>query len=190
VTLPLPLLLLPIVVLGACARPPEPTASPGPLGLPDREATDVSLAVTDGALPRARLRAPRLFAYDDSLLQVLTRDDTARVHALLFDDAGAPSARLVADTLYYYDRRRRFEARGNVTVDADASSSRLETQKLTWLEESRQIRAPGLSSFRAPGQDLRGYNFEADETLSQYRMTNLSGTVELDDDGNPAGGDR
>ncbi len=159
----------------------------GPLGLPDREGRGVTLSVTDDALPRARIAAPHLYAYDDSLLQVLTRDDSARVRVALFDADGQPSGTLVADTLYYYDQRRRMDARGEVVVVSQSSGRTLRTDRLIWLEQSRQINAPGLSRITKGRDDTRGYGLTADETLSSYRMERVSAQVEVDEDGNPIG---
>ncbi len=166
---------------------PDAPRSSGPLGLPDREGSDVTLSVIDDALPRARLGAPHLYAYDDSLLQVLTRGDTARVHVALFDAQGQPSGTLVADTLYYYDQQRRMDARGEVVVHSYASGQTLRTNRLLWLEESRRIQAPGLSRIYKPGQDMRGYGLTADENLTSYRMERASAQIEIDEDGNPVG---
>ncbi len=174
-------------MLAACARAPEPERALGPMGLPDREGVDVALSVTDDALPRARIQAPHLYAYDDSLLQVLTRGDTARVHVSLFDADGQPSGTLVADTLYYYDQRRRMDARGEVVVVMESGRRTLRTDRLSWLEDARRIEAPGLSRLTAPGTDMRGYVLVADETLTNYAMERVSAQIEIDEDGNPIG---
>jgi hypothetical protein len=175
------------VLAAACAREVPAPSAPGPLGLPDREAEGVALSVADDDRPRVRLWAPRLYAYDDSLLQVLVRSDTARVRARLFDVHGAPSGHLTADTLLYYEAQSRFEARGGIVVTSQTSGRTLETEALSWLEAMRRIHAPGLSRITSPGENVRGYNLDADESLTTYSMTQFSAEVEVDDDGNPVG---
>lgn len=58
---------------------------------------------------------------------------------------------------------------------------RLETPRLTWLEADKRIRAPGFARITSPTEDVRGYNLDAAEDLSTYRLTRIVADVEVDE---------
>jgi hypothetical protein len=155
--------------------------------LPDQESWDAVLHVDEGGRPRLVLQAPYLARYDrppDSLFTHLGPDpeeaDTARVHAELFDDAGAPSATVRAGRLRYYDEERRFVAAGRVVVTT-AGGRRLESEEVAWDEEARELRAPGFFRFTSPAERVQGVGLVAAEDLSRYAFSQASGELEVEE---------
>ncbi len=175
------------VLLGGCTRASDealPTEADAGTP-PDQESWGAVLRMDEGGRPRLVLEAPYLARYDrppDSLFTHLGPDpagaDTARVRVELFDDAGAPSATVRAARVRYFDEERRFEAEGGVVV-VTAGGRRLESERVTWDESTRRLRADGAFRFTSPAERIQGVGLDAAEDLSRYSFRQASGELEV-----------
>ncbi len=172
-----------MLALGACGRAAAPGVAlrDSTRVLPSREAWHVALDVHDGTRPRVKMEAAYMATFDrDTLLHVLTGDTLrARVEAELFDATGQPSAHLTADTLFYYERDRRFRASGRVVVTTE-DGRRLETEHLTWLEADARVTAPGFVHIVTPTEDVQGYSLRASEDLTSYQLARVTAEVDVE----------
>ncbi|MEM8560032.1 MAG: LPS export ABC transporter periplasmic protein LptC [Bacteroidota bacterium] len=179
------------LALVGCSR--EAAGVPDDLVLterPDQESWDATLLVTRNGQPRARLAAPYLARYDQAdstyaLFQPLpdslrAPDDTIRVDVDLYDEAGAPSAVMVADQLRYFDRRQRFEAQGDVRVET-AEGKQLFSEHLVWDERTRRVTTDGFVRIVTPTEQIQGYRLNADEDLETYTIARVTGLVEVEE---------
>jgi hypothetical protein len=155
--------------------------------LPDQESWGAVLRIDEDGRPRLVLEAPYLARYDrppDSLFTLLGPDTTSaepgRVHVALFDDAGAPSATVVADRLRYFDADRRFTALGRVVVTT-TSDRRLESEQVAWDEEAKTLRADGAFRFTSPAERIQGVGLVASEDLARYSFRQASGELEVEE---------
>jgi LPS export ABC transporter protein LptC len=150
---------------------------------PDQETWEPELFLSEEGRPRLHLRAPYMAYFDraDSTHMVLSSlNDTTRVHAYIFDSQGDSSATVLADRILFYDRERRMVARGNVIVTA-REGRRIESEHLEWSEFQKTIHTPGFARITMPDRDLQGYGLNADEELSNVRLSNVTGIVLIDD---------
>jgi lipopolysaccharide assembly outer membrane protein LptD (OstA) len=83
-----------------------------------------------------------------------------------------------ADSIFYYNGERRFEARGNVV--ATTTDKRLETERLRWNEQSERVHAPGFVRITTPKDQIEGYELRGDEGLENYEIANVTGQVTLE----------
>lgn len=159
---------------------------------PDQESWDATFDVSEGGLPRLRVRAPYMarYALDDSTYTHLrtdpSRSDTTQqrapeVIAYIFNTEGDSSATITAREMYYYDMSSRFEAKGNVVV-ISADGERLETEFLIWLEAEHLVRAPSFATLTTPTRRLQGYELVADENLENYEWKRLTGEFVIEDE--------
>lgn len=152
---------------------------------PVQESWNARLNVNEGPRPRLRIQAGHMARYErgDSTYTLLHSPDsmeTQRVVAHLFDAQGDSSSTIRADRLFYYDEERRFEAHGDV-VATTAEQKRLETERLLWNEDTRQIRAPGFVRITTPSDRIEGYSLKGDENLQNYNIADVTGQVTLDE---------
>jgi len=177
--------LLAALLLGGCG---EREGLPEGVALEERPAQEswgVALHIEMGGRPRAEVAAPYLARFDrpDS---TFARFGPApggppdRVRVQVYDEAGAPSATVEADRIYYYDEQRRFVAEGRVVVDA-VNQRRLEAEQLTWHEAARELTSDGFVRITTPTERIQGTRLVADETLETYRLARISGEVQVED---------
>lgn len=159
---------------------------------PDEESWDVSFLVTQ--VPHDTAASQPRFAVEAGYMARYTRDDTTytllrpregdadgRVTVHLFDDQGDSSAVLRADRIVYFQDDGRFLARGQVVVQTQ-DDVRLETETLEWVERTRRVHTPGFVRITTPAEQIRGYRLDADEDLDTYRLAEVTGRVEVEED--------
>jgi hypothetical protein len=161
--------------------------------VPSSESWDVSFFVTEtdlgaeGSRPRLHMRAAYMATFDDDSTYTILEgappaDGGAQVSATIFDKGtGDTSAVVIADRILYLDRDRRFDASGNVLVQATGHRT-LHSERLMWDERSRTVRAPGFVRIETPRERLTGYNLDADEDLDNYRVERVTGEAQIDDE--------
>ncbi|GMQ82514.1 MAG: LPS export ABC transporter periplasmic protein LptC [Rhodothermia bacterium] len=141
---------------------------------PDQETWNPELFISEEGVPRIHLRARYLARYDrpDSTYMILsgTEDGVVRVRVDLFDAEGDSSATVVSDRLTYYDREKRFVARGNVVVTTQ-DGSRLESEHLAWSDRDHKVNTPGLVRYITTNQIVTGYELEANEDLTEVKIS-------------------
>lgn len=141
---------------------------------PDQESWNPELFISEDGLPRIHMRARYMARYDrpDSTYMILsgTEDGVDRVHVDLFDAEGDSSAVVISDRLTYYNREKRFVARGNVVVTTQ-DSSRLESEHLAWSESDHMVRTPGFVRYITTNQVVTGYKLEANEDLTEVKIS-------------------
>ena len=175
------------VLVAGCTRSPGPVAEADLAALPTQESWDVVLRIDEGEQPLVVLSAPYAarFDGDDSTYTRLeaspdTRSDSAGVTVTLFDEQGVRTAVVHAEQIHYFDKERRFTAEGQVVVQAE-ETRRLESSRVTWSEDTRELRAPGAFRFFSPAERIEGTNLVAAEDLSRYRFTAARGELEVEE---------
>ena len=147
---------------------------------PDQETWSPILVISEDGRPLIHLAASYMARYDrpDSSYMVLTGVDgsSERVRVDLFGADGDSSAVVYSDMLTYYDRERRFVARGDVIV-ITRDDKRLESEHLAWTEIDRKVRTPGFVRIISPNRDVSGYGLVAAEDLSSFQLTRVTGTI-------------
>lgn len=175
-----------LAALAGCTRPSDaPASALAPEELPDQESWGAVLRMSDGGRLRAVVSAPYLARYDRADSQVVRLgpdpaggDDTTAVEATLYDEAGAPRARLRARRLRFDERAREFTAEGAVAVRAPGGRS-LYAERVTWDEADGRLRVPGAFRYASPAERVAGVGLVASGDLSRYAFAQASGTLEV-----------
>lgn len=183
----MPLLFL-LVVAAGCYNPDVVAPSMEELRaerLPDQESWFTRFDVLEGTQPRVQIYADYLAQYEnpDSTYMVLTGHPDSlngRVTAYLFDAQGDSSATIVSNEIIYYEKDRRFEARGEVVVTTP-EQKRLETELLIWLEMERRVYTSGFVRITSPTENIQGYDLNADEDLENYEIARVTGQSVVED---------
>ena len=159
---------------------------------PDQESWGVRFVVTEVTIGSEESRV-RMVMVADYMAQYEREDSTyrllrghldslnRRVVAHIFDAQGDSAATLTADRVLYFERDKRFEARGQVVV-VTHDNKRLESEHLIWLEDKREVRTPGFVSIVTPTEQVQGYGLVADEDLRTYQIGRFTAQVTLDEE--------
>jgi hypothetical protein len=180
------------ILLGACGRVEQPwTEDYDRSSMPVSESWEVSFRVSetdpgaDGSRPRLVMEAAYMATFeDDSTYTHLEGGFRAsdRVRATIFDkQSGDTSAIVLADRITYNDRDRRFDATGDVFVEATGERT-LNSERFFWYERTRSVRAPGFVRIVTPRERIEGYNLDADEDLDNYRLERVTGEAQIETD--------
>ena len=151
---------------------------------PVEEIWDVQVKSSEEGRPRVYIEADVMRKYEnaDSTYVVLESDSAgSRVTVRLFDEFGQPSAVIKADQVIRREEEGRFEARGDVEV-VNIDGERLESEELRWTEDERIIRTHTFVRIQTPTERLEGYDLEAAEDLSTYRLERVTGRVLVRED--------
>jgi hypothetical protein len=152
---------------------------------PTSESWDPVMHISENGLPRLKMTAAYMarFETQDSTYLVLSAlsDSSGQVRVDIFDTQGDSSATVYANRILYFERDRRFEANGHITVQA-RDDRWLFAEHLAWSEKTARIQTPGFSTIKTPKQTLSGYGLDADENLYDFSMARVSGTVITEDE--------
>lgn len=157
----------------------SPTELQGPLA---QESWDVSLEISEKGVIRLTLEAAHMLRYEepDSVFAMFERSDTLtdRVTASFFDSLGIGTGTLIAERIRFDEVDHSMIASGDVVLTS-SDGSKLETEELLWDEGEGTISAPGFVSLMTDDRNLRGYELEANEDLSNWSIKRLSGSVRI-----------
>jgi len=174
--------LLFLLLFAGCSRSEEPVsiAALRAENEPDQESWDVSMSITDAGQPFLQMQAVYMARYEreDSTYMVFSGSGSAdgRVRVDLFDEVGDSSAVIFSNRLTYYEGDRRFVARGNVTVTTKKGDY-LESEHLAWSESLGKVSTPGFVRYRSGGDIISGYEFEANDDLSDKKLKRVTATI-------------
>ena len=172
-------------LLAGCERQSPERTTPRESDLaeqPAHESWGTEFYVSENGIPLVVIKAPYTRQYDhkDSTLTVLSASDSERVVATIMDDNGQRSSTVTADEIQYVEQRRHFEALGAVEVVTD-TGRRLETEQLSWDEDSDMISAPGFVRIYTPEENIQGYELESTKDLSTYSLARVTGQVYVEE---------
>lgn len=152
---------------------------------PVSESWGTTMMITEDGRNRLHMRADYMARYEtpDSTWMVLTGADEEadRVHVVIFDAEGDTSAVVSSQRIIWHERARRFVARGDVKADAGEERN-LQSEHLSWSEQTARVSTPGFATIRTATETLSGYGLDADENLTDFTLSRVTGTVLIDDE--------
>lgn len=149
-------------------------------GDPDQEAWGTILQIMENGVPRLSLSADYMARFEtpDSTYMVLSRMDSSsrRVEVQIHDETGGDRARVRANQVVYVETQRRFNATGRV-VAVTGDGRQVQSEHLSWTEASGRVSTPGFATITTPSQIMSGWGLDADEALTDMRLSRVSGSV-------------
>jgi len=172
----------------ACSRAAEvPTGQVEQAQRPAlQESWDIILNISEAGVSRIRLTAWHMERYDDSdslftLFESNPDSASDRVEATFHDSTGVENASMTAESVRFDEEGERLVATGDVHVSA-SSGRLLEAEVLHWDQSRRRITVPGFVYLKTEGEEIRGFDLEADENLDNYVIHRITGTVVVRED--------
>lgn len=97
-----------------------------------------------------------------------------------FDEKFHVYSYIQCDTAYYYDQKRLWELRSNVSI-LSKDGLRFTSQQLFWDESKHEIYSYVPSKLVTPERTLEGTYFRSDERMTKYYVSNSAGSFEKGD---------
>lgn len=97
-----------------------------------------------------------------------------------FDEKFHVYSYIQCDTAYYYDQKRLWELRSNVSI-LSKDGLRFTSQQLFWDENKHEIYSYVPSKLVTPERTLEGTYFRSDERMTKYYVSNSVGSFEKGD---------
>lgn len=139
---------------------------------PDQISFDVEVIFVDSSFTKAILHAERARIYQSKMETIL---DGGIMVEFLSRTSGKIVSRLTADSAKIDDRTKDMFAGGNVIVYSDSTKTKLETSVLEWSNETQKLYSTEYVKITSPYETIRGYGFESDQHLVNYKVFRMSG---------------
>lgn len=153
-------------------EPSRQKVSSEELQLPDQLATNIVVDFIDTSFLKARLWAKigKVF---------YSRGETELVDSIRVEfyskNTGRRVSILTADSAKINDKTKDMYAFGRVLVVSDSPKTILRTSFLEWKNRTQRIYSNEYIEIIRPDEEIRGYGFESDVNLTNYRIYKVSG---------------
>jgi len=152
-----------LIMLLTCACGRDESNAPAlPVDVPDQIMENSTITFSEEGIRSATIFAEYVEVYEKRDLK-----KAKKVHVDFYDKDGTHTSVLVADSGVIRERKRKFEALGNVVVTTD-EGIKLETQSLRWDPESAKIVTDDFVAITKDKDVITGYGLEADQELKHF----------------------
>ena len=153
--------------------------------IPNREdqpilkSVGVSTLISDSGVIRYKIISEDWFIYDRKEPPYYSFEKGLFLEK--FDENYHVDAFINCDTAYYYNSQRLWELRGRVCVK-NLKGETFKTSLLYWDMNQHQIYSPAYMVIDGIEQDLDGYDFKSNESMSEYIIHSSSGAFPMGED--------
>ena len=146
-----------------------------PRAAPDRITKGAEYFFTDSGQVRNRLRSGRIAEWNSEPQRTELSEG---LELVFFRADGSEGSVLTARRGIIVPQEKRMEVYEDV-VFVNAKGERLETEQLTWDQDSAKVRTDRAVRIIRGGDVIHGHGLEADEDLSRYTIRRITGILEL-----------
>lgn len=147
--------------------------------LPVLMSVGVSSAVSDSGIISYKIISEDWFYYDKK--EVPYHAFEKGLFLEKFDKSFHVVAFISCDTAYHYETKRLWEMRGRVLVK-NLKGETFKTSLLYWDMGTHRIYSDRYMEIDGEEQQLSGYNFSSNETMTEYRIHSSVGAFPLNED--------
>ena len=158
------------ILFGSCTVE-EPEVQPETQTFPSSEATNATTVFLTGAVVTTRIQSGRIVHY-------AVRDSAWSYELVIefFDEAGAPTSVMHADSALVREKARFLEVYGDVRIVTEDGRT-LTTDRLAWNDESRRIYTESYVEITEGDDIMAGYGFESNPELTDIKLRRVTGTM-------------
>jgi len=146
-----------------------------PKAAADRITTDAEYLFTDSGLVRNRLRSGRIAEWSTEPKRTELSEG---LELVFFNAAGEQSSMLTARRGVMVPDEKRMEVNEQV-VFINAKGERLETEQLTWDQDSARVYTDRAVRIQRGGDIIHGQGLVASEDFSRYTITRITGILDV-----------
>ncbi|MEZ4789580.1 MAG: LPS export ABC transporter periplasmic protein LptC [Flavobacteriales bacterium] len=146
---------------------------------PDRITTEAEYFYSDSGRVTNRLRAGRIAQWSTGQQERTEMSDG--VELVFFSRSGAQQSRLTARRGLILPKEDRMEVYEQV-VFVNSKGERLETEQLTWYQDSARVRTDKAVRVQRGADVIHGMGLDAAEDFSSYVIHRITGQLYVPDD--------
>ena len=146
--------------------------------LPTMQSLGVTTLISDSGITRYKIVAEEWSIYDKKNPPYWAFEKG--VYLEKFDTLFRIDANILADTAYYYEKKKLWELRGNVKI-LSLQGDKFETQQLFWDEKNKKIYSDKYIRIEQIDKEIEGYGFEANQELTEYEIKRTTGIFTIED---------
>ncbi|HYF70885.1 MAG TPA: LPS export ABC transporter periplasmic protein LptC [Ohtaekwangia sp.] len=150
----------------------EPLEYNGPVS----EVENVELYYSEKDMIKVKMTAALLYEFKNG-----DREFPQGVYIEFFDETGKLESTLKANHAYFFKEENQWRGRDNVEVKNLEKREQLNTEELFWKPAEKRIFTDKFVTIRQQKDVLYGEGLEANEDLSDYTITNISGEMEVEE---------
>ncbi|MEX1132907.1 MAG: LPS export ABC transporter periplasmic protein LptC [Flavobacteriales bacterium] len=173
------ILIIPALVAGmfvSCVNDLDRVAAVEvPKASADRITTDAEYLFTDSGLVRNRLRSGRIAEWSTEPKRTELSEG---LELVFYNAAGEQSSVLTARRGVMVPDEKRMEVNEQV-VFINAKGERLETEQLTWDQDSAQVYTDRAVRIQRGGDIIHGQGLVASEDFSRYTISRITGILDV-----------
>ncbi|MBS1652893.1 MAG: LPS export ABC transporter periplasmic protein LptC [Bacteroidetes bacterium] len=144
---------------------------------PSQTGDSVTLLYTDSAKLKVMLRANQMLVYDKNVSEPMTILPKG-FYITIFDQSEKTSATLKARYGVRYTNSHLMLAKYAVEV-VNVRNEKLETEKLIWNENKKQIYTDDYIKITTPTQIINGKGLVSNEDFTKYEIREVTGTFNI-----------
>ncbi|NJN41273.1 MAG: LPS export ABC transporter periplasmic protein LptC [Flammeovirgaceae bacterium] len=103
------------------------------------------------------------------------------IYLEFYDEAGALSSTLIANSAYYFKDEDKWRGRGKVEVKNILKNEQLNTEELFWKPDTQKIFTDKFVTIRLAAEVIYGTGLMANQDLSSYTITKPAGEFVIED---------
>lgn len=164
------------IYLPACEEKIKPavTKTNYAANIPVQESWNSRITLSKEGKLVAIVTAGYIAVYNDQQNTILENG----VKVEFFNDIGENTSVLTSEKGVVYNSRHDLEASGNVIVITDSGQTTLKTNTLQWSNNTKKIYTKEYVEIDSPTEKIRGFGFESDQNLKNYKIFKVTGQVE------------
>ena len=143
---------------------------------PDQISYATEVAFVDSSFTKAILEAGRARVFNKEQETLL--DSSVKVTFFDRDNPNKISI-LTCDSARIDDKTKNMIAKGNVVVISDSQNMKLETSLLEWKNDKQRLYSTEFVKITTEHEILKGYGFESDPDLKDYKIFKVSGSQNI-----------
>ena len=143
---------------------------------PQQVEDNASIFYTDSAKTKFHLTAKRIENYGGQDPSVVFPKG---IHIDFYDDSANVNGHLDADSAIRHENTKLMEADKNVSV-LNRKGEKLNTEQLFWDANHHKIYTNKFVRIKTEKQIIFGDGLTSNEDFTQYKITNIRGTIQLD----------
>lgn len=168
-----------VVPMASCKNDLDKVAAVAlPELVPDRVTSKAEYLYSDSGVVRNRLRAGRIAEWKAKPERT---EITEGLELQFFDPQGNPGSKLTARRGVIWPAQKRMEVYEQV-VFTNTKGERLETEQLTWEQDSARVRTDKAVRVQRGEDIIHGQGLDAAEDFSNYVIRKVTGVLHLQGD--------
>lgn len=147
---------------------------------PTQKGTGITMIYTDSARLKMVMKAGKMLTYEKNVKEPFTILPNG-LTMKFYNKTEKLEATLKANYGIHYPARKRMEVKYNVEV-LNKNGEKLNTEHLIWDEVTKKIHSNAFVKITTGKEIIMGKGFESNEDLTQYKIKEVTGTIQLNNE--------